>query len=334
MATLGQVGAHPARTAADVEGCASAPAQQHAVGRAGRTQPFVHGDDVVTWVDPAHRGRYPAERVAEQLGEGAGAFDGHRQLRAKRVSGAPAATRLGVLDLVHVAEALDLGHACAGPGQRLAGQRPGLRGGHRHLGQVRDQARAGDPEEPPASVVGRAKDCRVGAGEQCPGLEQCLRGQVRGVHADLDDGRARRSRSVLVGVDESLGEPLATLGVKGPVGSGVEELFGKLPVCEDTVEGEVASFGAVRRSADLHRVEQRSGCQVCGALHANLAAEPGLDVPDDRRLGDDEHHRAVHASAAHASAVHDRTAAKSRAARIVPSTEPDTFDRVPSARGW
>ena len=58
-------------------------------------------------------------------------------------------------------------------------------------------------------------------------------------------------------------------------------------------------------------------------LHAHVAAETGLDPPDDRGLGHDEHD----------GRPHDSTRAKSRAARIVPSTEPETFDFVPAARG-
>ena len=49
-----------------------------------------------------------------------------------------------------------------------------------------------------------------------------------------------------------------------------------------------------------------------------------LTMSGHRRLGDHQH----------VYVVHDSTRQKSRAVRTVPRTDPETLDRVPSARGW
>ncbi len=69
---------------------------------------------------------------------------------------------------------------------------------------------------------------------------------------------------------------------------------------------------------------KRGGGELGRDLVADMRSEPGLDLAGHRRLGDDEGVRIVHAS----------TRQKSRAVRAVPTTEPDTFDRVPRARAW
>ena len=94
-------------------------------------------------------------------------------------------------------------------------------------------------------------------------------------------------------------------------------------VGQDAVEGEVTAVDAVRRRARGHGVQQCRGGEVGRALHPDLTSEPGLDPAEDGRLGDDESDRRPHES----------TRAKSRAARMVPSTEPETLDLVPAARG-
>ncbi len=74
----------------------------------------------------------------------------------------------------------------------------------------------------------------------------------------------------------------------------------------------------------LEGVQQRGGRDLGGAAVADGRTEAGLGLPGDRCLRDHEHgegHR-------------DSTFAKSRAVRSVPDTEPETFERVPAARGW
>ena len=79
------------------------------------------------------------------------------------------------------------------------------------------------------------------------------------------------------------------------------------------------------RGSGGERVEQRGGGQLGGPLHADVGTQPRLDQTRLGRLGDDEDRRVAHR--------HDSTRAKSRAVRSVPITDPETFDRVPSARG-
>ena len=124
-------------------------------------------------------------------------------------------------------------------------------------------------------------------------------------------------------VQQPLGEPVPALRMHGPAGGGLEELAGALGAGEVPVEGEVAPIDAVRRGAGPHRVEQGRGCEVRRTCHPHLGAESGLHRAGDGRLGDDQGHRRPHES----------TRAKSRAARSVPRTEPDTLDFVPAARG-
>ena len=77
------------------------------------------------------------------------------------------------------------------------------------------------------------------------------------------------------------------------------------------------------RAADRERVHQGGEGQLGGRGRPHGRAEPGLHLAGHGRLGHHEH-----------DGGHESTRAKSRAARTVPRTEPDTFERVPSARGW
>ena len=174
-------------------------------------------------------------------------------------------------------------------------------------------------EHPPAAV-GRRPQAGVVRPEVARGAGEEVGRQVRGVHADLDDGA---TAGVLVRGDEPLGEGAATLGGDRPAADGVGQLR---PAC---CVGEVAGQRQVspRAGRRLHggdRVEQRRGGEVRGDVVAGVHGEPGLGPAGDGRLG---HHQ-------DGEAAHDSTRQKSRAVRTVPVTEPETLERVPSARGW
>ena len=109
------------------------------------------------------------------------------------------------------------------------------------------------------------------------------------------------------------------LGVDGPPGQGLPELGSADGAVEVAVQREVAVSGAHGGGRGGQRVEQRRGGDVGGPLHADLGPEPGLHPAHLGCLRDDQHGR-----------CHASTRQKSRAARVVPRTEPDTFDRVPS----
>ncbi len=122
-------------------------------------------------------------------------------------------------------------------------------------------------------------------------------------------------------VREPLGEAGTALRVHGPAGQRLEQgrpLHGGTQV---TGQRDVA----VLEDLPAHRegVQDAGRGQVRRGLVADVGAEPGLDLAGDRGLGHHQH-----------GGPHDRTLAKSRAARTVPRTEPDTLERVPSARGW
>ncbi len=152
-----------------------------------------------------------------------------------------------------------------------------------------------------------------GRGEQQVGRE------LRGVHADLDD----RARHVRVGSGQPGTEVADALGVDGPPGQGLPELGSADGAVQVAVQREVAVSGAHGGGRGGQRVEQRRGGDVSGPRHADLGPEPGLHPAHLGCLRDDQHGR-----------CHASTRQKSRAARVVPRTEPDTFDRVPRARGW
>ena len=149
-------------------------------------------------------------------------------------------------------------------------------------------------------------------------------GDLRGVHADLHDGARLLGGQVEVRARQPLGQPVAALREDGPAGERGGQPVGVHGRGQVAVEGEAAVGHADRGRAGPQRVEQRGGGELGRDVHADLGAEPGLREAGDGRLGDDQD----------PARRHDSTRAKSRAVRSVPLTEPDTLERVPSARGW
>ena len=155
---------------------------------------------------------------------------------------------------------------------------------------------------------------------------QLLDRQVRRVHADLHDRGARRQRHVGVGLREPVGEAGATLLVHRPAGQpphqvlgagGLREVAGQRHVPQPRVREHLL--------ADVEGVEDARRGQLGGRVVTDVPAEPGLGLAGDGCLGHHQH--------GGRRPPHDSTRAKSRAARTVPRTEPETLERVPSARG-
>ena len=184
--------------------------------------------------------------------------------------------------------------------------------------------RSPDAEQPPTAVVRRAEDRVVRGRQQRGRVVQVSRLQLRGVHADLHDRGTARLGHIGVGVQEALGEVGTALAVDGPSERGCGELAGASTGGQITGQSEVTPLGPDRLDADLQGVEQRRRGQVGRLLGPDDRTQPGLGLSGHRRLGDHQHDRRSH----------ERTRAKSRAARRVPMTEPETLDFVPSARGW
>ena len=163
------------------------------------------------------------------------------------------------------------------------------------------------------------------------GVEQELGGDLGGVHADLHDrsGAAVGDRGVRVG--QPLVEAVADLGGGAPAGQRGEDLVSAHGLGKVPGEAEVAALGTDGGGGGVDRVEQAGGGDLGRGLVADVGAQAGLDASRDGRLGHDEdpgrHVRVVRRR-------HDSTFQKSRAVRRVPLTEPETFERVPSARGW
>ena len=93
-------------------------------------------------------------------------------------------------------------------------------------------------------------------------------------------------------------------------------------VAQVAVEREQTAVGTERLGAGEQGVEQGRRGQVGSDPHSDVGTEPSLDAAGHGRLG---HHQRP---------GHESTRAKSRAARAVPRTEPETLERVPVARGW
>ena len=116
----------------------------------------------------AHAARDTAERVAVDLAErvlgrllGTG-WRGHRETPrnacANWLSGAASATDLASATSSTSRSVVDLAEPGSGTQQGFPRQVTGARGRHRHPGQVPDQVRATDSEEPPATVERRPDD--------------------------------------------------------------------------------------------------------------------------------------------------------------------------------
>ena len=106
------------------------------------------------------------------------------------------------------------------------------------------------------------------------------------------------------------------------------QLVGVHRLREIALEREPAAVDADRCGAGAQRVEQRGGGELGRDVHADLGTEARLGEAGHGRLGDHQDPGAL------AQAGHRSTRAKSRAVRSVPFTEPETLERVPSARGW
>ena len=154
-------------------------------------------------------------------------------------------------------------------------------------------------------------------------LPQKCRLDLRGVHADLHHRPTGEAVGLPVAVDQALAEGLPVLAHDEPAPGGGADLLGPARPGQVAGQGQHPAAGRERLGSGVERVEQRGGGELRGTGVARHAGQPGLRLPGDRRLGHDEH-----------AAGHGRTLAKSRVARSEPFTEPDTFDRVPSARGW
>ena len=144
-----------------------------------------------------------------------------------------------------------------------------------------------------------------------------------GVHADLHDGAAGESVGLRVAVHQSLTERPPVLWHDQPPTCGLPELLGAAGGVEVAAEGQHPTTGREGAGAGLEGVEQGRGRELGRRPVARDGRQPGLGQARHRCLGHDEH-RAPHGS----------TLAKSCAARSEPRTDPDTFERVPAARGW
>ena len=132
---------------------------------------------------------------------------------------------------------------------------------------------------------------------------------------------------VEVGAGEPLGQSVSPLGEDSPAVERGGQPVGVRRLREIALEREAAAFHADRCRAGAQRVEQRGGGELGRDVHADLGTETGLGEAGYGRLGDDE-------EPCTPRGTHRRTRAKSRAVRSVPVTEPETLERVPSARGW
>ena len=208
-------------------------------------------------------------------------------------------------------------------GQRRGGQPAGVGAAHRHAREHSGLAGMGRHQHPPAAVQGRAEH-RTGASVGLlRHLAQHGRLDLGGVHADLHHRPACEAVGLTMPVDQPLPEGLPVLAHDEPAPGGGTDLLGSAGRGQVPGQRQHAAAGLERLGSGVEGVEQRRSSELRCTGVARHARQPGLRLPRDRRLGHDEH-----------AAGHGRTLAKSRVARSEPFTEPDTFDRVPSARGW
>ena len=165
----------------------------------------------------------------------------------------------------------------------------------------------------PVRLVGEAAE------EVCVGL--------RGVHPHLDDRSAGQPVGLPVPVDEPLGERPTTLRNDVPVRGRRSDVPLAHRLRQVTGQGEDPAPPGPRATACLERVEQGGRGQGGGRLVTDDLGEARLGEAGHGGLGHDEE------AAPHRPASVASTRAKSRPARIVPRTDPDTFERVPAARG-
>ena len=138
----------------------------------------------------------------------------------------------------------------------------------------------------------------------------------------LHDRRTGGGMHVPVRVRDPLRQPGAPLSVDRPRPQPSNQ--GRIiELVEVATEGQVAAVQADGVLAGVERVEQRGRRQLGGPDRSFGRREARLDLSGN---GDLRHHQQD-------GRAHRSTRAKSRAARADPRTLPETFDRVPVARG-
>ncbi len=242
---------------------------------------------------------------------------------AKRVPGASSATAAASSSVSTSRSSRVRVTPRPGGGERGLGVGAGVLRRHRYAGEGGRGSGRPEPQHPPAAVEGGAEHC-VRVRQQVAHPRQLVAGDVRGVHADLHDRGSGVRGDVVMRMRESLGEPVAALGMHGPARQPFADLATPEGAGQVTGQGEVAPSRPERRLAGIDRVQQGRRREVGGRVGADGGGEAGLGLAGHGSLGHDESDRPVHVS----------TLAKSRAARREPRTEPDTLERVPSARGW
>ena len=183
------------------------------------------------------------------------------------------------------------------------------------------RTRVGDAEDPPPAVARRTQD-RVGRPQRARALAEQVGGHLRGVHADLHDGRtACRGRGVGVGVGQPVGEIVAALFDDGEVREPLPDLGTAAGRVQITGHGDDARRDGRGRDG-VECVQQGGGGDVCGRGVAERGGQPRLRQSGNRCLRDHQHrHPPVWPQ--------EITRQKSSIARKLPRTEPLTFDFPP-----
>ncbi len=144
---------------------------------------------------------------------------------------------------------------------------------------------------------------------------------LRRIHTDLNHGRPQDPCRIFMGVRQPVTKVLASLTKNVPLGKATSQLhaaFGSREITGDRHDPPTAGKGLL---AGGKRVEEGGTGEVGGDALTDALAQPGLRLPFDRCLGDDQDSR-----------PHRRTRTKSVAASTLPRSEPETLDLVPSAR--
>ena len=186
----------------------------------------------------------------------------------------------------------------------------------------RGRGRVAQREHPPAAVLGRPEHRVVRRPARRRRRAAGARRQLRGVHADLDDrapgdvarGRwpaGRRSRRRAAGGPSSRPAPRAS---SSPRTASVEVAG----------QGEVGSVRRRTAAGAAARVSSSAAAATLGGRAPCRSRRRAGSSPGPTGALATTRTRRCHAS----------TRQKSRAARAVPRTEPDTLERVPAARGW
>ena len=224
---------------------------------------------------------------------------------------------------VHVGELGQQSHPQAGGLQRVDGPLAGVVTRGRHVGDRGGGPRVAQAQRPPAAVRGRAEHRVDGAAVQRPGgVGEQGRVDLRGVHPELEHRaagqQARRRRRAR--------RRCGARG-RGPAGHVVTPRRSATGNSVTTSGGGHRSHqrddhpAAGHAAGRVERVQQRGRGEV-GRLGGQRGAQPGLHPPGFGRLREDE--QAQHGRG------HRSSPAMSRAARSVPRTEPETFDRPPA----